>query len=111
VTPDDPRHGTESGYRKHYRDGEKPCDDCRRAGSAATREREQRLDLAEIPLTDGEWVPRGPIQVWVPRPPVFDPRAKCGTPGGYYSHLRHTKTTPCEPCKAAHAEANGRYVA
>ncbi len=32
-------------------------------------------------------------------------RAKCGTDGGYYRHLRTTHTHPCEDCKAAHRVA------
>lgn len=31
--------------------------------------------------------------------------AKCGTDGGYYRHLRRTKTDPCDDCKHAHAVA------
>lgn len=30
--------------------------------------------------------------------------AECGTDGGYYRHLRITKTEPCAPCKKAHTE-------
>lgn len=30
--------------------------------------------------------------------------AKCGTDGGYYRHLRITKTEPCEACRQAHAQ-------
>lgn len=32
------------------------------------------------------------------------PIAQCGTDGGYYRHLRRTKTEPCTPCRKAHAE-------
>ena len=31
MTPDDPRHGTPSGYFAHRKDGEEACDACRRA--------------------------------------------------------------------------------
>jgi WhiB family redox-sensing transcriptional regulator len=34
--------GTSSGYSKHYRNGEKPCDACRAAWSADDRERQAR---------------------------------------------------------------------
>lgn len=32
------------------------------------------------------------------------PIAQCGTDGGYYRHLRITKTDACGPCKRAHAD-------
>lgn len=32
MSPDDPRHGTEAGYRAHYTHLEKPCPPCREAG-------------------------------------------------------------------------------
>ena len=28
--------------------------------------------------------------------------AECGTDGGYYRHIRTTKTPPCDACKLAH---------
>ena len=33
------------------------------------------------------------------------PPAKCGTDGGYYRHVRITKTKACDDCRAAHAAA------
>ena len=69
-------------------------------------------------LTGGRWVPRGGKLVWDgPRPGEEQvgrnrqPVAKCGTDGGYHRHLRITKTTACDACKAAHREANRRYAA
>lgn len=35
-------------------------------------------------------------------------RAPCGTNAGYSSHRRH-KTTPCQPCRDAHAAHNRQY--
>jgi hypothetical protein len=32
-------HGTETGYKMHYRNGEKPCDACRTEYNARARER------------------------------------------------------------------------
>ncbi len=64
-------------------------------------------------LTGGYWVRRGSILVWDGPRPIDDEqprnqygRAKCGTNGGYVNHVRYSKTTPCGPCKKAHAEAN-----
>jgi len=31
-------------------------------------------------------------------------QAVCGTDGGYYRHIRTTKTTPCGDCRRAHCE-------
>lgn len=36
-------HGTMSGYRTHYRHGETPCDDCRKANADNSRQRRERL--------------------------------------------------------------------
>lgn len=36
--------------------------------------------------------------------------AKCGTDGGYYRHLRTTKTKPCKACKRAHADYEANRV-
>lgn len=33
MSPDDPRHGTNAGASAHWKDGERPCDPCREAGS------------------------------------------------------------------------------
>lgn len=58
-------HGTEAGYRKHYRRGDtRACSACRRAATLATREREARRLADEVELTGGRWVPRGGIVVW-----------------------------------------------
>lgn len=35
-------------------------------------------------------------------------RVQHGTDSGYYYHLRHWKTVPCEDCLAAHREARNR---
>lgn len=56
------QHGTETGYRRHLKAGEKACWRCRSAANKATREREARALAAEIELTGGTWVPRGGIQ-------------------------------------------------
>lgn len=34
MKPDDPRHGTPAGAKKHRRDGERPCESCREAWRA-----------------------------------------------------------------------------
>lgn len=45
MRPDDPRHGTEAGYMQHYRDSERPCDDCSKAKMLAARRRNKRKTM------------------------------------------------------------------
>ena len=61
-------------------------------------------DDYNLGLRDGKWVVRGGVFVWQPERRKRQP-AKCGTDGGYYRHLRKTKTPPCAWCKRAHATA------
>lgn len=42
MSPDDPRHGSERGHEQHIRDGEDPCEPCRRAKLIAARRRSKR---------------------------------------------------------------------
>lgn len=68
-------------------------------------------------LEDGAWRPTGPggVLQWHPanerKPKPRRKVAQCGTDGGYYRHLRRTKTTPCKPCRRAHAHAQALRVA
>lgn len=39
-----PSHGTEARYKRHYRDGEEPCELCREAASEASRVRRHRRE-------------------------------------------------------------------
>lgn len=43
MAPDDPRHGSHAGYRKHIKDGEDPCDEC--TDAAARYERHRRYEF------------------------------------------------------------------
>lgn len=40
-------HGTYSAYQAHYRNGEKPCEECRVAGNAYARNKRRRETEAE----------------------------------------------------------------
>lgn len=60
------QHGTEAGYSRHSRLGEKACWRCRAAANKANREREAKQLAAEIELTGGHWVPVGGILRWQP---------------------------------------------
>jgi WhiB family redox-sensing transcriptional regulator len=71
------RHGTDAGYRRHLRQGEYACAECRAAHVEAGRRHAE---------------PRARI-------------AQCGTDAGYYRHIRITMSVPCRACKDAHAEA------
>lgn len=89
MNPRDPRHGTMAGNHKHYRDGETPCEPCRRANAERMTARRQRLAEVDEPSFErhfglleaddildesrGRWAPRpgsGGVQVWVPNPPT-----------------------------------------
>ena len=77
------------------------CDSCR--GIEAHLRREPGPEHA---LPEGHWTPRGGVLVWVEGPePTPGGRAPCGTPGGYYSHLRHAREEPCWDCRVAWAVA------
>lgn len=45
MNPDDPRHGTNRGWRRHQYDGEAPCDECRLAHNYWERHRRYAADL------------------------------------------------------------------
>lgn len=47
LLPDDPRHGTERGYRLHYKRGFKPCPACALAKSLAMRAYYERTRLRD----------------------------------------------------------------
>ncbi|MDF1603373.1 hypothetical protein [Nocardioides sp. YIM 152315] len=99
------------------------CEWCRRKTGGATSCRECATLMAarqpvayEHGLYGGQWVNRRGVQVWVPTPPPPKKRqpwgkAACGTEGGYYRHLRRTKTEPCARCKKAHVEAEKQRAA
>lgn len=57
--------------------------------------------------TEGRWAVRGGVRVWEGPPPKrgVRPPAECGTEGGYYRHLRITKTPTCADCRLAHNHA------
>jgi hypothetical protein len=46
-------HGTDTAYRRHLRRNEPACEPCRKAGTAAARERREREPVG---LTGGAWV-------------------------------------------------------
>ncbi len=79
----------------------KACGDCQGIEAHLRRVPDEQHALPE-----GHWAPRGAIVVWVEGPePTPGGRAKCGTPGGYYSHLRHARDEPCWDCRVAHTMA------
>lgn len=47
MSPDDPRHGTRAGAVAHRKDGETPCDPCRKGEAAYMRELRKRPDIRE----------------------------------------------------------------
>lgn len=87
------------------------CRDCRGIESY-----QRNPVTAAHALTGGRWVTRGGIKVWDGPRPLDDEQvhrrnaAQCGTDSGYRRHYRNRETA-CEPCRAAHAEANRRYAA
>lgn len=79
-----PPCGTDGGYRRHWRNNERSCEDCLAAHAAATKRRLGRV--------------------------VVQPHAKvaqCGTESGYKRHLR-LKEVPCGACDLARLEADRR---
>src|SRR5688572_15128098 len=64
MRPDDPRHGTDAGYWTHRRHHKSACRPCRVAHYRANN---SAGDAAA--LTDGRWVARGGIKVWLPDVP------------------------------------------
>lgn len=56
-------------------------------------------------LDPEQWVTEGGVRVYRGRRHGVRPPAKCGTEGGYYRHLRITKTPTCEACRLAHNHA------
>lgn len=77
--------GTLSGYRRHCRNHETPCDQCRAAYNTHAKNL-RRKHRAANPLP--------------PRPPR--PRPPCGTDSGYRHHIYMRETT-CDQCRTAHA--------
>ncbi|MFD5697503.1 hypothetical protein [Streptomyces lasiicapitis] len=81
--------GTQSGYARHLRDGEKTCAECRKANTAAKAKQNGRT-----PHVPGQ---RKPIEH--------------GTLKGYKQH-RYRDEQACEPCLAANrADSAARYPA
>lgn len=76
------RCGTYGGYRRHYRDGEYPCDACRVAAKEYMRTR------------------RGSVR-------RYRSTAPCGTESGYQRH-RRLHETPCLACCDAVNQATKR---
>lgn len=79
MTPNDPRHGSSSGYYAHKRVGQVPCDPCRLAVSEYQRRYKlgyRRIDgrdfteqiEADDALTGGRWVldKRARVMRWHP---------------------------------------------
>lgn len=86
MSPLDRRHGTEAGYEQHVRDGEDPCDDCKRGDYVASRRRSKRRAMGyryQLPVGEtihatlvdlrrrgathediAEWADMVPSQVW-----------------------------------------------
>ena len=71
--------GTNGGWYRHTRAGQKPCDPCREAYNAKRRTRS------------------------TPRPPL----KPCGTPAAYSRHYARGEK-PCEECTQAHNELHAQ---
>lgn len=69
----EPRHGIPGGRHAHYRRGEKPCEACRLAHNARSKELRAQKRIRK-------------------------PEAVCGTLAGYSTH-RRKKEPPCDPCR------------
>ncbi len=84
--------GTDTAYRRHLKNGEKPCKNCREA--YALRERVKRWARSFQGVDDVE----------------------CGTPDGYRFHVVHNEE-PCDSCHEAfeiqrsHARNSQSYLA
>jgi hypothetical protein len=76
--------GTMTGYRRHLRNGQEACPDCKDAKRVQSRK--------EYALYRDK----------KPNPKVVHTDV-CGTDAGYRRHQYHN-TTPCRPCKEAHNE-------
>lgn len=76
--------GTEGGYKRHWRNNERACDECLAAHAAVTKRRLGRVVIK----------PHATV-------------ARCGTESGYKRHLR-LKEVPCEACNAGRLEADLR---
>lgn len=79
--------GTTSGYQRHYRSGEPPCDLCRAANAVASQKRRDRVKATQPP------------KLFV-----------CGTLAGHRRHYRRGET-PCLPCRAANAAHKRAWLA
>lgn len=79
--PDDPRHGTSTGFAAHRASGVPACRACMDARNAHWR----TMHTAPAPIDDPD-----------------DPRH--GTTAGWHAH-RRTGRAACEPCKKAYREA------
>ncbi|WP_228988624.1 WhiB family transcriptional regulator [Streptomyces sp. DH8] len=75
--------GTDAAYERHRRDGEQPCDPCRRAHNK--RNAQLRAEARH----------RGAAAT------------ECGTRGGYQKHRRNGEAA-CGPCRQANADADRR---
>lgn len=83
------KHGTTTGYSRHYREGTPPCDPCK----AANRE---YLQARALKIANGEHTPGRYAPV------------EHGTPSGYVKHSR-AGTAPCTPCREAWAKRQDGY--
>jgi len=81
--------GTRSGYEVHRKGKETPCQPCKDAENAYSREYRARIRQGMTPAT------------------TFSTDA-CGTRAGYRRHLRH-HVPACAPCKAANTEYSLRW--
>ena len=83
--------GTRTGFAIHKQGGEKPCQPCRDAENAYSREYQRKV-------YNGILTPAAP----------FNPDA-CGTMPGYRRHRRR-RVPVCEPCKAARKVYDAPYT-
>jgi len=76
--------GTSAAARRHYLNGEKPCDACRDAERERWRESKRKSKSADMPMAKGGFT-----------------QEKCGTNAGHQRHMYYG-VTPCDECIIAH---------
>ena len=100
--------GTKSGYARHLRVGEPPCDECKTATYEENRERgkRKRREQGIMPHPDLRSMPPGRA---CEAPSAKYPDGRKGSDAGYQRH-RAVGEPPCEECLAAAREYNRKRL-
>jgi hypothetical protein len=104
-------HGTDGGYFHHLRvTHDEPCEACKAAHAAVNRGYAiQRVPCPDCGRAKSRNAKRCRECAGIAQALAAGKRiAEHGTDSGYYRHQRH-KEPACEPCLAAHREANRKY--